>query len=436
MTCAGAVLAACKPAPQPTATPAVAPATEAPKATEAVEGIVVWMSDDWSGQADKFVAYKQMVQDCATKVGIPVDYRIVDYTTIGQQVPIIMAADKFTCDIVPMGFGGVFNWARQGKLLPLDDLLPEAFVKQAVPALLENGSYQGKLYGLDVWPSWEIGFYNKDLYEKAGLDPEKGPTTLAEMEEHIKKLQGVCQYAYLDTWTDWHWGRIFQQLVYAKDGHEYEGATRDDPDNITWTYTSAECKEAVEWMRHMYQEKLLSRDSVNLSQQDIADKFALGDVGITFNWDGFAAILEKPDVSKVIGRVGAFGFPGDEPGKAVGLYGDEQMAMPKTAKNPQGAAKWIQCIESAEVQKARALSQYFNPLFSALYQDPEVQKKLFYWEVVEEIAPRTIPSNYHPDANEVNDYFLGKLQEVVLGQADAVAMLADVQAFAEEKTKG
>ena len=27
-------------------------------------------------------------------------------------------------------------------------------------------------------------FYNKELYQEAGLDPEKGPTTLAEFTEH------------------------------------------------------------------------------------------------------------------------------------------------------------------------------------------------------------------------------------------------------------
>ena len=50
----------------------------------------------------------------------------------------------------------------------------------------------------------------------------------------------------MDAWTDWHWGRVFRQLVYAKDGHDSEGATADDPDATKWTYDSEECKAAVD----------------------------------------------------------------------------------------------------------------------------------------------------------------------------------------------
>ena len=37
-------------------------------------------------------------------------------------------------------------------------------------------------------------FYNKDLYKQAGLDPEQGPTTLAEFADQalaVDKLAGV-----------------------------------------------------------------------------------------------------------------------------------------------------------------------------------------------------------------------------------------------------
>jgi len=394
------------------------------------------MSDDWSGQADKFAQYKKMVQEVSAEIGIPVDYRPVDWTTLGQQTPIIMASDKYTTDVLDLGVSDIVNYARQGKLHSLDDFLSPDFLKQVEPPLLEHGKYQGKLYGLLVWPSWVIGFYNKDLYQKAGLDPEKPPATLAEMEEHIKKLQSVSKLAYLDVWTDWHWSRVFTQVVTAKDGRWFEGGTKEDPDHVTWKFTSPQCKEAATWMKHMYQDKLLAPDSLNLSQQDVADRFALGDAGITFNWEGFAAILEKPESSKIIGKVGAFAFPGDQPGKGVGQSGFELMSVPKTAKNPEGAGKFIQAIESAKIQKTRALTQYYNPIFGDLYQDPEVQKKLFYWKAIEEIIPRTIPVNFHPKAGEVQDYIVGKLQEAVMGQTEVDAMLADVQQFAESKTKG
>jgi len=393
------------------------------------------MSDDWSGQADKFAAYTKYAEECATETGVKTTYKPVDWTTLGQQQPIIMSSDKYVVDILDLGVTDVFNYGRQGKLVALDDLLPSDMLQKWLQGPLNTGKVGGKLYGLCVWPSWMIGFYNKELYEKAGLDPSKGPATLGEMEEHIIKLQAITKQAYLDTWTDWHWTRVFHQLVFAKDGNYWQGGTADNPDEIKWTFTTPQCKEALQWMRHMYQDKLLSPDSVNLSQQDIADRFALGDVGLTFNWEGFAAILEKPDVSKVIGKVGAFGFPGDKPGKAVAQSGFEYMCIPTSAKNPKGAAAWMTCINKPEIIKARALSQYYNPVYTDMYNDPEIQKKLFYWNVIKEIESRTLPQNFYPKAGEVSSYLQGKIQEVVMGTGDIDAVLEDLQKFAEEKSK-
>src|SRR5205814_568823 len=127
---------------------------------------------------------------------------------------------------------------RQGKLYALDDFLSPDFVKQTQPPLLDHGKYKGKVYAYIVWPSWVIGFYSKDLYQKAGLDPEKAPTTMAELEQHVKKLQAVSKLAYLDVWTENHWNRVFEQVVSAKDGNWFQGGTRDDPDHVTWTFTA------------------------------------------------------------------------------------------------------------------------------------------------------------------------------------------------------
>ena len=36
-----------------------------------------------------------------------------------------------------------------------------------------------------------VMFWNKDLYKEAGLDPDKGPTTLAEFAGQAKKIQAL-----------------------------------------------------------------------------------------------------------------------------------------------------------------------------------------------------------------------------------------------------
>jgi len=423
----------CGATPAPTPTPVVK--AEATKAKPTGEPLIIWMSDDWSGQADKFVAYTKYAQECGEAIGIPVDYRPVDWTTLGQQQPIIMASDKYVVDVLDLGANEIADYGRQGKLVALDDYLPADMLDKWLQGPLNTGKVGGKLYGLCVWPSWVIGFYNKELYEKAGLDPAKPPKTLGELEEHCKALLKVTSSAYLDTWTDWHWQRVFRQLVYAKDGKLWEGGTAEDPDTIKYTLVIPEAKEALSWMKHMYQDKLLDPDSVTLTQQDIAEKFQRGETAITFNWEGFAAIMEKPEESQVVGKVGAFGFPGDEPGKGVAQTGFEYMTIPTIARNIEGAAKWIECINKPSIIKARALDQFFNPVYTEMYDDPEIKKKLYYWEVIKEIEGRSLARNYHPSNGEVMDFLVVKIQDVVLGQADPDAVLDEMQKFAEEKAK-
>ena len=41
-------------------------------------------------------------------------------------------------------------------------------------------TYDDRLYGVPLYADVSALFYNKDLFEKAGLDPEKPPTSLAE----------------------------------------------------------------------------------------------------------------------------------------------------------------------------------------------------------------------------------------------------------------
>src|SRR5262245_8469663 len=70
---------AAEPTKAPAAAVTQAAPAQTPKAAVSREPLVVWMSDDWSGQADKFVQYKKMAQDASAEIGIPVDYRPVDW---------------------------------------------------------------------------------------------------------------------------------------------------------------------------------------------------------------------------------------------------------------------------------------------------------------------------------------------------------------------
>jgi multiple sugar transport system substrate-binding protein len=93
--------------------------------------------------------------------------------------------DLFAADIVY-----VPNWAKSGLFADLTDSiakLPHA--DKINQAHLAAGTYDNKKYVLPFVLDLSVMFWNKDLYKAAGLDPEKGPTTLQEFKDQALAVQ-------------------------------------------------------------------------------------------------------------------------------------------------------------------------------------------------------------------------------------------------------
>jgi len=76
-------------------------------------------------------------------------------------------------------------------------------------------SVDGNLWSMPFNSSTAMLYYNKDLFEAAGLDPNKPPTTWKEMEEYGEKFlaSGVVDHVYSTGWPDW----IFEQALAIHD---------------------------------------------------------------------------------------------------------------------------------------------------------------------------------------------------------------------------
>ncbi|WP_313468001.1 extracellular solute-binding protein, partial [Carnobacterium sp.] len=57
------------------------------------------------------------------------------------------------------------------------------------PQLLDAATFEDDVYGLPFNTDTQVLFYNKDLFEKAGLDPETPPATWADLEKDAAALE-------------------------------------------------------------------------------------------------------------------------------------------------------------------------------------------------------------------------------------------------------
>ena len=86
--------------------------------------------------------------------------------------------------------GGAQAKAQIGALIPLNDKLPDMISKLVGKSAFTGKD--GKLYFIPTTLQGHVVYYNKKLYKDAGLDPEKPPTTWAELTKicNTIKAQG------------------------------------------------------------------------------------------------------------------------------------------------------------------------------------------------------------------------------------------------------
>lgn len=83
-------------------------------------------------------------------------------------------------------------WAQQGVFQDLTDRIDALPNKSDLQqGHIDAGTVDGKEYTLPFVTDISVMVWNKDLYEKAGLDPDKGPTTIEEFVEQAKAVAAL-----------------------------------------------------------------------------------------------------------------------------------------------------------------------------------------------------------------------------------------------------
>jgi len=86
----------------------------------------------------------------------------------------------------------MFTLIDEDAIVPIDSFVKtaddRAWLGSFYKAFMLNSQTGGKTWGVPFQRSTIVLYYNKDLFKAAGLDPNKGPATWAEMADFAKKL--------------------------------------------------------------------------------------------------------------------------------------------------------------------------------------------------------------------------------------------------------
>jgi len=156
---------------------------------------------------------------------------VVDFLSVGdiEQKTIMATAGGDPPDIAGLYVTNICSFADRDALMPLDPFIQEdgstsdQFLSRYAKAYADMGSYQGKVWAVPSTPTTVALFWNKELFRAAGLDPEKPPRTLMELDSRSAKLTrrdssgNLVQVGFLPqasggwTWAfpQWFGGELF-----------------------------------------------------------------------------------------------------------------------------------------------------------------------------------------------------------------------------------
>lgn len=339
---------------------------------------------------------------------------------------------------VPPDVAGLSNttfpaYAEAGALLPLDDLEGrDGFRWDAfLPAFGDLCVVGGRHYAVPSTPSVMLLHWNKALFREAGLDPDRAPRTLEELEranDRISRRRADGSWeriGHLPSEPDWwivHWPLWFG-------GEAWDGRSR-------MTLDSPGCRRAWDWMRS-YPARFGGADlarfkaSLGPTLDTPQNGFFTGRVGMVLQGVWFHSFVRKyrPDM-----EVGVAPFPAPAGCPGLVLAETNVWVVPRGAPNPEGARTFIAYLASQPVMERLCKGQgKSTPLraagddFLATHPHPALRTFIDAAASPDCRAPTRIPTRAELD-NDLRTFAKGLLYGTIEGDAAAESALQSMQA--------
>ena len=148
---------------------------------------------------------------------IRIEPEIVAWTEFETKLTAAIAAGDPPDVATLFGSTAIPTFANEEAIVALNEI--EGYDDAAVQAWMDPnvyklGQYDDKVYGLSYWAGAFAIMWNKANFTEAGLDPEVGPTTIAELDAladtlTVRDADGNISRLGFSSNDLWLWGTVF-----------------------------------------------------------------------------------------------------------------------------------------------------------------------------------------------------------------------------------
>ncbi|WP_191058801.1 ABC transporter substrate-binding protein [Geminicoccus harenae] len=342
--------------------------------------------------------------------GVEVNTQLMPFDKANELATIGLSSKADTLDIVYANDTTVHKYAKNGWLMPLDDLwakFSDEFDLADFPErALAPYRYEGKLYCVPHNVNVMLFFYRRDLFEEAGKQP---PATMAEYVELAKEFHTPMRAGTI---------KCLKPIdATMNEAHWYFNTIGDGWFDQDWrpVFNSENGVKAIEALKEVtgYAQRgyaTAANDECTLAlQQDLA---AMG-----LQWASRTAAMDDPTKSRVVDLIDWAAAPGGHTRTATDGYAISAF----TRQDPELLFRILATSSSAANMREGAAM--LVPPRDSVLRDPELAKQFRQYPGILAALETAVPTPPLPEFYEAGEFITRRILQAVAGEMEVKAAL-------------
>ncbi|MBJ8140067.1 sugar ABC transporter substrate-binding protein [Brucella abortus] len=355
----------------------------------------------------------------AENPGITLNFEVVPWDVLLQKLTTDISAGT-NADLSIIGTRWLIDFVQQGIAEPLDGYMNDEFKGRFIETFLSPSVLDGKTYGLPIAASARAMYYNKDLFEKAGI--KNPPANWDELKADAAKIKALGGENYGFGLQ----GKEIENDVYYYYAMWSYGTEILNKDGTSGLSTPG-ALEAAKLYKSMIDDGLTQPGVTSYAREDVQNLFKQGKVGMMITAP-FLSNQIKEEAPNL--KYGVAAIPAGPTG-ARGTYGvTDSVIMFQNSKNKEEAWKVLDFLFQKDWRAKFTQNEGFLPV-------NKEEAKMDYYVNNADLAAFTalLPDARFapviPGWEEIADITSNAMQSIYLGKGEPDAVLKDAAAKAD-----
>jgi len=301
----------------------------------------------------------------------------------GHEKIVVAFSSNSAPDVLELGSDWIPEFSSQGVL---EDLTPQAEKIKNDYLMWEPATYQNKIFGFPWLLDTRVLFYNKELLQKVGLDPDQPPQTWDELLTACQKINKLKPQAYGFGANSAERHRLYKKFLPFLWGN---GGKILNEDGTECLINSTEGIEALEFYK-----KLVQAGTIE-NQRMLDEAFMQGKIGFLIS-GGWLLKEIKKNYPQLNFGVALIPKPAENKGNSSSFAGGEFLMINKKTKHLEQAKRFVEFMTRPEnsLKLCQAIGSSFPSAKEALsdtsYQNNE-HLKIFQEQLKFAVSPPAHP---------------------------------------------